>query len=354
MHSLSPSSHRYSAGACYKQCDTQLIEGNMADSFDYRPPFQNSSSGAGQVWSVRPCPDEAWCAAHGFPSAIDGRYVDGISITYGDPYSVGDPKMRKHVWTYAVGNSQGFAENMQPNSAAAIPESDFLKFKAAFPWYDANSSDKGVNINCVDGTCTLPGVKFGPIAPFPNGTKTPAAIFQDMVVYRNCWSNPTTTNIAVCYVGNCECHGGAELRADLFNPPNAAGQRLGADAVEKKFGAPNFLGSDWYCDGGSGKIAACTQHTRMFSHCRTHDQYNHLPTNIICFAQLTPFTGAVDQYRYANAFKSHKMFTTTDTCVGQGGGSGDRKKKRGKEWWAKQGGPGHFVKSLDEVTNEVR
>ena len=48
------------------------------------------------------------------------------------------------------------------------------------------------------------------------------------------------------------------------------------------------------------------------------------------------------------------MFTTTDTCVGQGGGSGDRKKKRDEGWWAKQGGPGHFVKSLDEVTDEVR
>ena len=73
----------YSAGACYKQCDTQLIEGNMGDSAEYRPPVRNSSSGEA-VWSVKPCAagNEAWCAANGFPSAIDGRYVDGISITY--------------------------------------------------------------------------------------------------------------------------------------------------------------------------------------------------------------------------------------------------------------------------------
>ena len=67
---------------------------------------------------------------------------------------------------------------------------------------------------------------------------------------------------------------------------------------------------------------------------------------------IPPFVSVVG-VRYTNSFKTHRMFTTTNTCVGRGGGSGDRREKRDAKWWAKQGGPGHFVKALDEVTAEA-
>ena len=51
-------------------------------------------------------------AALDFPSrSINGPYVDGVSITYGTP--------RKHIWTYAIGNSES------TNGATNCPCSEF-------------------------------------------------------------------------------------------------------------------------------------------------------------------------------------------------------------------------------------
>ena len=173
-----------------------------------------------------------------------------FSFSYGDPYSTTQPKVRKHIWTYAVGNSEGFASNVKPNSAATITEADYAKFKEVFPWYDPLPG-----LACANGTCTLPGLRFGPIPPYPNGTKSPARLFQDLVVYANCWRSPDIKSIEICYVGNCECHGGAELQTRLYNPPNEAGLRFDAKDTEREFGPPAFLGDgDYYCDGSAGAV----------------------------------------------------------------------------------------------------
>ena len=47
------------------------------------------------------------------PHTIDDPYVDGVSVTHGIP--------RAHIWTYAVGNSEGKVSNFTTNCPCANP-----------------------------------------------------------------------------------------------------------------------------------------------------------------------------------------------------------------------------------------
>ena len=58
---------------------------------------------------------DGFATFHYSTRSINGPYVDGVSITYGTP--------RKHIWTYAIGNSE--KSNYLPQSPSNCPCSEF-------------------------------------------------------------------------------------------------------------------------------------------------------------------------------------------------------------------------------------
>jgi hypothetical protein len=283
----------FSAGGCYKkgQCDDKLFEGVMTDSNAYRVPKTD-----GDDKNIKPCPasNAAWCAANKFPQPIDGRYVDGISITYGDPYSTTNPKMRKHVWSLAAGASRDFADSRTPNSGALFTSGAYATLEAKFP-------TGAPGLTCSSGQCKYPTFAFGPKPLDASGAKTVAAETQELAIHQNCWASDGHS-VDACYIGNCACHRGTELRKDLVD---TTGNKVNATVIGQ-FDPPSFVGDDFYCDGGSG---------------------------------------AADGFYFQNPFKSTRMFTTADICDASG-------KKQDDAFWKAKGGPGHFKKALDEVTAE--
>ena len=125
---------------------------------------------------------------HAKSTGLEGRYVDGISLTVGGT----DCTARAHVFTYAVGT----ADNITGSS---------LDTNLTFTRSEAGVGETDATQN-----------------PF----------------YTNCFkSAPMAT---ACFIGNCPCHGGDAVRAASL------------DDAATAWAVPDFVGSDYYCDAGKG------------------------------------------------------------------------------------------------------
>ena len=99
-----------------------------------------------------------------------------------------------------------------------------------------------------------------------------------------------------CFIGNCNCHGGDEVyeKSEKFS-------------TDLDPSAPDFVGDDFYCDGG---------------------------------------TNEAESYVWGNAWSNHKINTGGNICVGTSG-------VKPAGWWSEQGlTPGEFSKYLGKATDD--
>jgi hypothetical protein len=123
----------------------------------------------------------------GAQNSIDGRYVDGVSITTNAEYGDGD---RIHLFTLAAGASESVLSSDDADNFAAYAVSSNLGFE----------------------------------------------------VFDKCWAANNDRLAPGCFLGNCRCHGAADLH-DEFEA------ELGE---ENLFTPPSFVGGHTYCDSTVG------------------------------------------------------------------------------------------------------
>jgi len=80
-----------------------MMKGYQKGSMDGFYPYVYAASG----------PHEEYTPVISVTKSLDGVYVDGVSITYGNP--------RKHIWTYAIGVSEDYNYNRVNCPCAKYP-----------------------------------------------------------------------------------------------------------------------------------------------------------------------------------------------------------------------------------------
>ena len=146
--------------------------------------------------------------------------------------------------------------------------------------------------------------------------------------YSSCWDDLTRAATG-CYLGNCLCQGGDALRT-----------QLGGASAGFEHRVPGFVGEGTRTPTVSLMSCTCANLHRVCTPRPVSD-----PPPRAADYYCDGGAGETDGYDYSNQWKGHPMFNSSDVCVG---GSG----VRDTSWWAARGGPGYFLKYLDEVTSD--